>query len=56
MARTQTPKTRQEALDLAEMWDQAADAETDNEVDFQKFRSKAARYRAMADKLPSKKA
>lgn len=54
MAKDQ-PKTREEAIDLAEMWDQVADNETENEREYHRLRALAARYRDLAERLPSEK-
>ena len=53
MAVSEKPKTREAAIALAEMWDQLADNETDSESEYFKLRARAARYRAMAEKLPA---
>ena len=49
------PKTREEAIELAEMWDQVADNETENEREYHRLRALAARYRDLAERLPSEK-
>jgi hypothetical protein len=50
--RETNPQTFEEAIELAEMWDQAADNETTDEREYHWFRARAARLRELAVSLP----
>lgn len=49
---TKTPKTYEDAIGLAEDWDQVADNEILDELQYLFLRDKAAHYRELADRLP----
>ena len=51
--REKEPTTYEEAIDLSELWDQTADNETEDRVEYHRLRRLAAHYRVLADCLPS---
>lgn len=50
---TAIPTSREEAIGFAEGWDQLADNETEDEVEYYRLREGAARFRALAERLPA---